>query len=64
MDIQFLIMYGMQVSQYKSLNNQILFCSDFLPGAGPLLHLTTPHPSDRIRIETGVRQGWFLVYFL
>ncbi|XP_015761944.1 PREDICTED: intraflagellar transport protein 80 homolog isoform X2 [Acropora digitifera] len=31
--------------------------SDFLPGAGPLLHLTTPHPSDRIRVETGVRQG-------
>ncbi|CAH3172198.1 unnamed protein product [Porites lobata] len=31
--------------------------SDFLPGAGPLLHLTTPQSSDRIRVETGVRQG-------
>ncbi|XP_078381741.1 methylcrotonoyl-CoA carboxylase subunit alpha, mitochondrial-like isoform X1 [Oculina patagonica] len=31
--------------------------SDFLPGAGPLLHLSTPQPSDVIRVETGVRQG-------
>ncbi|XP_068685308.1 methylcrotonoyl-CoA carboxylase subunit alpha, mitochondrial-like [Montipora foliosa] len=31
--------------------------SDFLPGAGPLLHLATPQPSDRVRVETGVRQG-------
>jgi len=31
--------------------------SDFLPGAGPLLHLSTPQPSDTIRVETGVRQG-------
>lgn len=29
----------------------------FLPGAGPLLHLTTPEPSKYVRIETGVRQG-------
>lgn len=29
----------------------------FLPGAGPLLHLTTPEPSKDVRIETGVRQG-------
>lgn len=28
-----------------------------MPGAGPLLHLSTP-PADRFtRIETGVRQG-------
>ncbi|MBN3310521.1 MCCA carboxylase, partial [Amia calva] len=31
--------------------------NDFLPGAGPLLHLSTP-PSDKFtRIETGVQQG-------
>ncbi|ESO97880.1 hypothetical protein LOTGIDRAFT_103911 [Lottia gigantea] len=31
--------------------------SNFMPGAGPLLHLSTPNPTDDIRIETGVRQG-------
>ncbi|KAJ3040337.1 Methylcrotonoyl-CoA carboxylase subunit alpha, mitochondrial [Rhizophlyctis rosea] len=30
---------------------------DFLPDVGPLLHLSTPTPSDNVRIETGVRQG-------
>uniref|UniRef100_A0A1Y1NLJ1 Methylcrotonoyl-CoA carboxylase subunit alpha, mitochondrial n=1 Tax=Photinus pyralis TaxID=7054 RepID=A0A1Y1NLJ1_PHOPY len=29
----------------------------FLPGAGPLKHLTTPQVSDDVRVETGVRQG-------
>ncbi len=29
----------------------------FLPDTGPLLHLSTPTPSDSVRIETGVRQG-------
>lgn len=29
----------------------------FLPGAGPLKHLSTPTPAETIRIETGVRQG-------
>lgn len=29
----------------------------FLPGAGPLHHLTTPSASSNVRIETGVRQG-------
>ncbi|CAH0556999.1 unnamed protein product [Brassicogethes aeneus] len=29
----------------------------FLPGAGPLRHLTTPNPSEDVRIETGVNQG-------
>ncbi|KAK7087457.1 hypothetical protein V1264_021507 [Littorina saxatilis] len=29
----------------------------FMPGAGPLLHLSTPVPSGTVRIETGVRQG-------
>ena len=30
----------------------------FMPGAGPLLHLSTPKPEEnRVRIETGVRQG-------
>lgn len=29
----------------------------FLPGAGLLSHLSTPVPSERVRIETGVRQG-------
>ncbi|XP_077389285.1 methylcrotonoyl-CoA carboxylase subunit alpha, mitochondrial [Festucalex cinctus] len=31
--------------------------NDFLPGAGPLLHLSTPPPDRHTRIETGVRQG-------
>ena len=30
---------------------------DFMPGAGPLLHLSTPAASGSVRIETGVRQG-------
>lgn len=25
----------------------------FLPGAGPLLHLSTPESSDDVRVETG-----------
>lgn len=29
----------------------------FLPGAGPLHHLTTPQPNEFVRVETGVRQG-------
>lgn len=29
----------------------------FMPGAGPLLHLSTPEPDKDTRIETGVRQG-------
>ncbi|CAG5131659.1 unnamed protein product [Candidula unifasciata] len=29
----------------------------FMPGAGPLLHLSTPEPGDDLRIETGVREG-------
>ncbi|XP_049588315.1 methylcrotonoyl-CoA carboxylase subunit alpha, mitochondrial [Syngnathus scovelli] len=31
--------------------------NDFLPGAGPLLHLSAPPPDQHTRIETGVRQG-------
>ena len=31
--------------------------NDFLPGAGPLLHLSTPPPDYHTRIETGVREG-------
>lgn len=31
--------------------------SDFLPGAGPLLHLSTPTASRDVRIDTGVRQS-------
>lgn len=31
--------------------------NDFLPGAGPLLHLSTPQEETHTRIETGVRQG-------
>uniref|UniRef100_A0A663DPR4 Methylcrotonyl-CoA carboxylase subunit 1 n=1 Tax=Aquila chrysaetos chrysaetos TaxID=223781 RepID=A0A663DPR4_AQUCH len=31
--------------------------NNFMPGAGPLLHLTTPPPDSFTRIETGVRQG-------
>lgn len=29
----------------------------FLPGAGPLHHLSTPIPNSNVRVETGVRQG-------
>ncbi|KAJ6599630.1 Methylcrotonoyl-CoA carboxylase subunit alpha, mitochondrial, partial [Pseudolycoriella hygida] len=29
----------------------------FLPGAGPLHHLSTPIPNENVRVETGVRQG-------
>lgn len=29
----------------------------FIPGAGPLLHLSTPAASHDLRIETGVREG-------
>lgn len=31
--------------------------NDFLPGAGPLLHLSTPQADEETRIETGVREG-------
>uniref|UniRef100_A0A8C1ZPJ1 Methylcrotonoyl-CoA carboxylase subunit alpha, mitochondrial n=1 Tax=Cyprinus carpio TaxID=7962 RepID=A0A8C1ZPJ1_CYPCA len=31
--------------------------NDFLPGAGPLLHLSTPQGDQCTRIETGVREG-------
>lgn len=31
--------------------------NNFMPGAGPLLHLSTPPPDVFTRIETGVRQG-------
>ncbi|XP_065530558.1 methylcrotonoyl-CoA carboxylase subunit alpha, mitochondrial isoform X3 [Lathamus discolor] len=33
--------------------------NDFMPGAGPLLHLSTPPPDSFTRIETGVRQDKF-----
>lgn len=29
----------------------------FLPGAGPLTHLSTPTPNQFVRVETGVRQN-------
>ncbi|XP_025834584.1 methylcrotonoyl-CoA carboxylase subunit alpha, mitochondrial [Agrilus planipennis] len=29
----------------------------FLPGAGPLLYLSTPEPAKDVRIETGVQEG-------
>lgn len=29
----------------------------FLPGAGPLTHLSTPIPDHCVRVETGVRQN-------
>lgn len=31
--------------------------NNFMPGAGPLLHLVTPTPSFDVRVETGVQQG-------
>ena len=36
-----------------------LYFSEFLPGAGPLIHLSTPDPADDVRIDTGVEQGQF-----
>ena len=42
--------------------------NDFLPGAGPLLHLSTPAADEHTRIETGVREGeesrsnWLFLY--
>lgn len=31
--------------------------NNFLPGTGKLVHLSTPSPSNFVRIDTGVRQG-------
>lgn len=31
--------------------------SNFLPQTGKLIHLSTPPPTDFIRIDTGVREG-------
>lgn len=31
--------------------------NDFLPGAGPLTHLSTPAANEFVRVETGVRQN-------
>ncbi|XP_019616440.1 PREDICTED: methylcrotonoyl-CoA carboxylase subunit alpha, mitochondrial-like [Branchiostoma belcheri] len=31
--------------------------NNFMPGAGPLVHLATPAADDTVRIETGVRAG-------
>lgn len=31
--------------------------NNFMPGAGPLLHLSTPQGDQCTRIETGVREG-------
>lgn len=31
--------------------------NNFLPGAGPLEHLTTPEANEFVRVETGVREG-------
>lgn len=31
--------------------------NSFMPGAGPLVHLSTPQADMSTRIETGVRQG-------
>jgi len=31
--------------------------NSFMPGAGPLQYLSTPEPSEDVRIETGVRQA-------
>lgn len=40
--------------------------NNFLPGAGPLLHLSTPQGDQCTRIETGVREGTLhlmIIYF-
>lgn len=31
--------------------------NNFLPGAGPLEHLTTPTANEFVRVETGVREA-------
>jgi 3-methylcrotonyl-CoA carboxylase alpha subunit len=31
--------------------------NNFFPGTGRLIHLSTPNPSNHVRIDTGVRQG-------
>ena len=31
--------------------------NNFMPGAGPLVHLSTPTETSDVRIETGVREG-------
>jgi 3-methylcrotonyl-CoA carboxylase alpha subunit len=35
--------------------------NNFLPGAGPLLHLTTPKPSSDVRVETGIFENDFII---
>lgn len=32
--------------------------NSFMPGAGPLLHLTIPDIDANTRVDTGVRQGF------
>lgn len=39
------------------LRNFYVLRGGFLPGAGPLHHLSTPIPNENVRVETGVRQG-------
>lgn len=31
--------------------------NSFMPGAGPLLHLSVPVTDENTRVDTGVRQG-------
>lgn len=40
-----------------SLSSHFPSYSEFLPGAGPLIHLSTPDAASDVRIDTGVRQG-------
>ena len=41
----------------SNILHQLYVFSEFLPGAGPLIHLSTPSPASDVRIDTGVRQG-------
>ena len=35
--------------------------NNFMPGAGPLYYLAAPTPQRDLRIETGVRQGYWTI---
>jgi len=36
--------------------------NNFMPGAGPLRYLVTPTQRPDLRVETGVRQGYYTTH--
>ena len=66
MKLPVIVSFTYRFKSDKKYPKLTIFFSDFLPGAGPLLHLSTPQPSDTIRVETGVRQGivMYIIQFL